>query len=77
MRTFFVSEVQSFSLLAAQALCAVLASIGATALFATTAVDRFHGFNFKQRFLFVLWRYTLPAGAFSFAIYWLVRGGLR
>ncbi len=77
MRIFFVSEVQSFSLLAGQALCAVLASICATALFAATAADRFQGVNFKQRFFFVLWRYTLPAGVFAFAIYWVIWGGLR
>jgi len=77
MPTFFVAEVQSFSLLAGQALCAMLASICATALFAATAADRFQGVNFKQRFFFVLRRYTLPAGVFAFAIYWVIWGGLR
>lgn len=77
MRTFFASEVQGFSLLAAQAFCALLASICATALFAAIAVDRFQGFNFKRRFFFVLWRYTLPAGVFSSVIYWVIWGGLR
>jgi hypothetical protein len=76
MRTFFAADLQSFSLIAGQALCAALASICATALFAATAADRFQGVNFKRRFFFLLWRYTLPAGVFSFAIYWLIRGGL-
>jgi hypothetical protein len=77
MRTFFASEVQSSSLFAAHVLCAVLAAICATALFAVTTADRFQRSSFHRRFFFLLWRYTLPTGVFSFVIYWLIWGGLQ
>jgi hypothetical protein len=70
MYLHFASEV--LSPLVAQALCALLASFCATALFAAVAVDRFPGFNFKKRFLFLLCRYTVPLGIVSLFFYWLL-----
>lgn len=74
MHVFFGLELSGFSLLAAQALCAMLASFLATVLVAATSAERFKGMNFQQRFAFILWRYTLPTGVFSLAMYWLVFG---
>jgi hypothetical protein len=60
--------------LASQVLCAICASVFATVLVVTVSPQRFEGMTFKQRFVFVLWRYTLPAAVFSFAVYWLLFG---
>ena len=74
MHKFFGFEFSAFSWPAAQALCAMLASLLATALVAATSAQRFKGRNFQQRFVFILWRYTFPAAFFALAMYWLVFG---
>jgi hypothetical protein len=74
MHMFFGLEFSGFSQLAAQALCAMLASFLATGLVAVTSAQRFEGMNFQQRFAFLLRRYTLPTGVFALAMYWLVFG---
>ena len=74
MHMFFGLEFSGFTLLTAQALCAMFASVLATGLVAATSAQRFKGMKFPQRFAFILWRYTLPAGVFSLAMYWLVFG---
>lgn len=51
---------------------AVLASLFAAALLATTSSARFRGMSFGARFVYVLWRYALPACLFSGVIYWLL-----
>jgi hypothetical protein len=74
MHIFFALEFAALSLLAAQAFCAMFASLLATGLVAATSARRFEGMNFQQRFAFILWRYTFPAGVFALAMYWLVFG---
>jgi hypothetical protein len=74
MHTWSVSQFATLFWLASQVLCAVCASVFATALVVTVSPQRFEGMTFKQRFVFVLWRYTLPAAVFSFAVYWLLFG---
>jgi hypothetical protein len=70
-------ELSAFSFLTAQVFCALFASVLATDLVALTSAERFEGMNFRQRFAFILWRYTLPAGVFSLAMYWFVFGHLQ
>lgn len=74
MHIFFGLEFSPFSFLTAQVFCALFASLLATGLVAATSAQRFKGMKFPQRFAFILWRYTLPAGVFSLAMYWLVFG---
>jgi hypothetical protein len=74
MHVLFGLEFSAFSFLTAQVLCAIFASLLATGLVAATSAQRFKGMNFPQRFAFILWRYTLPAGVFSLAMYWFVFG---
>ena len=74
MHIFFGLEFSAFSWLTAQVLCAMFASLLATALVAVTSAQRFKGMDFPRRFAFILWRYTLPAGFFSLVMYWFVFG---
>ncbi|MGB9473900.1 MAG: hypothetical protein WCE87_02395 [Candidatus Udaeobacter sp.] len=52
------------------------AVVGATVVAALSGAQ-LPGKNFIERFVYYLWRYTLPACVFSIAIFWVVWGGLR
>jgi hypothetical protein len=51
---------------------AVLASLLAAALLTVMPIAQFRGMNFTARFIYILWRYTVPAIAFTWVIFWLV-----
>lgn len=54
---------------------AILASLFAAALLvATSGTRRFHGMGFAALFVYVLWRYTIPAFFFSWFMFWLLWG---
>ena len=52
---------------------AVLASLFAAVILTVMPTAQLRGTSFTARFVYALWRYTVPACAFSWLIYWLVR----
>ena len=56
---------------------ALFAAVVGASVVASLSGAQLPGKNFIERFVYYLWRYTLPAGVFSIMIYWVVWGGLR
>jgi hypothetical protein len=54
----------------------LFAAVIVATLVATVSSAQLPGKNFVERFVYYLWRYTLPACLFSFAI-WVIWGRLR
>jgi hypothetical protein len=52
------------------------AVVGATVVAAFSRAQ-LPGKNFIERFVYYLWRYTMPACLFSFVVYWVTGGTLR
>lgn len=52
----------------------LFAAVFAATLVAAVSSAQLPGKNFVERFGYYLWRYTLPAGMFSSAIYWFIWG---
>lgn len=55
---------------------ALLASFVAALLLAITTTPRLREMSFTSRFLYVLWRYALPACVLTSAVYWLLFAAL-